>query len=403
MIPVLKEGRQYVSSPSQAPKGVAVKRGPRGGYYYEEPVKKDKKETTSKLEGKLTKDNFTFDQPIGGFGLYTYITQFDQGLKNLNDPEREYDFEIEWKTPDESLKEQYEIYKMGKDKIVSFLEWVNAVEGTPKLERYTKMLKGEKVSLHKSLGEKPLPIIWKEYKKDGTLTKDQEGRTRSLAAKYAGLKEIPVLKIKQRDMVNEDDYEEPVAPKSSVEKPKDNMEDLIKKEEKLMKKLGYIWDKYDRNIPEQKKKLDSELKVIREKEYEPLMETVMDYREEAPKDVKFSSEESEAVVRQAEAGEGGHIEYISPNEYLEFAGLDSSSFSMYSIKKIYNGVKGGHQFDIGFLNVGKDNKITGHEGRHRAAVARMFGIEKIPVAITGEGHKDFSVDKTKSQSMEELK
>ena len=34
------EGETYVASPGDAPKGTALKRGPRGGYYYEEPAGK---------------------------------------------------------------------------------------------------------------------------------------------------------------------------------------------------------------------------------------------------------------------------------------------------------------------------------------------------------------------------
>ena len=36
---VMEEGKTYVSSPAGAPKGASVKKGPRGGYYYEEPAK----------------------------------------------------------------------------------------------------------------------------------------------------------------------------------------------------------------------------------------------------------------------------------------------------------------------------------------------------------------------------
>jgi len=39
------EGKTYVSSPGDAPKGTALKRGPRGGYYYEEPAGKGSKST----------------------------------------------------------------------------------------------------------------------------------------------------------------------------------------------------------------------------------------------------------------------------------------------------------------------------------------------------------------------
>jgi len=39
-----KEGRKYVKSPADAPKGVSVKRGTHGGYYYEPVVNLELKE-----------------------------------------------------------------------------------------------------------------------------------------------------------------------------------------------------------------------------------------------------------------------------------------------------------------------------------------------------------------------
>ena len=42
----------YVSSPGDAPKGVALKRGPRGGYYYDEPVKGEPKKEEPSLKQK---------------------------------------------------------------------------------------------------------------------------------------------------------------------------------------------------------------------------------------------------------------------------------------------------------------------------------------------------------------
>ena len=50
---IFEEGRTYYNNPSEAPKGVALKRGPRGGYYTEEPVgKKDGGKATATNIGK---------------------------------------------------------------------------------------------------------------------------------------------------------------------------------------------------------------------------------------------------------------------------------------------------------------------------------------------------------------
>ena len=42
------EGKTYVNSPAEAPEGVALKTGPKGGKYYDEPVKKETPKTNEK-------------------------------------------------------------------------------------------------------------------------------------------------------------------------------------------------------------------------------------------------------------------------------------------------------------------------------------------------------------------
>jgi len=48
------EGKTYVNSPAEAPKGIVLKRGPRGGYYYDEPISNEPKREEPKFN-KATK------------------------------------------------------------------------------------------------------------------------------------------------------------------------------------------------------------------------------------------------------------------------------------------------------------------------------------------------------------
>ena len=50
---MFKEGRTYYNNPSEAPKGVALKRGPRGGYYTDAPVGKGKEDSIDNKNYKL--------------------------------------------------------------------------------------------------------------------------------------------------------------------------------------------------------------------------------------------------------------------------------------------------------------------------------------------------------------
>ncbi len=154
-----------------------------------------------KLSGKLTKDNFKFGQKIGAFKLYTDLLEFDADLKHIDDPQREYDFEIEWKSPDDALWEQFiqsgDFKKHGKD---SYNSWIEFAKNSPNIERFVKKLRGDYTGTSRAghyKGE-PLPIIVTEYNKDNKLMDFQEGRTRALASKIVGLRQIPILKAIHR-------------------------------------------------------------------------------------------------------------------------------------------------------------------------------------------------------------
>ena len=112
------EGKTYVTSPGDAPKGTALKRGPRGGYYYEEPAGKGDttKQVPSEMkynphekgEGELMKDyglskGQKIKTPSGEMGKVIGMTH--DGLIASVDSEgnRHSDF-----TPDEVTKDDKE-------------------------------------------------------------------------------------------------------------------------------------------------------------------------------------------------------------------------------------------------------------------------------------------------------
>ena len=61
----LNEGRTYIKSPNEAPEGASVKRGPKGGYYYEEPAGKGEKKPKGEWK-HAPRGGFYYDNPSGG-------------------------------------------------------------------------------------------------------------------------------------------------------------------------------------------------------------------------------------------------------------------------------------------------------------------------------------------------
>jgi len=120
------------------------------------------------------------------------------------------------------------------------------------------------------------------------------------------------------------------------------------------------------------------------------------------KNVKFGNGDT-GVVREAQKGNGGHIEMMSPDDFLKLTNVkDDDDAAVFgnerSLIKIIKGVSSGNEFQPGFLDYSK-GKITDHEGRHRALAAKVMGIKKIPVGIIGIDHGSFDVNKTKHQDI----
>ena len=125
------------------------------------------------------------------FELYTDLPDFDESLIHY-DEDRKYNFKLEWKSPEAALQEQYEQRPSGarNGEDPSFETWLLMSSSNPKTYSYARQMKEEPTKL--------FPVIVTEYSSTGERIKFQEGRTRALAAKIAGLKSIPVLRATHR-------------------------------------------------------------------------------------------------------------------------------------------------------------------------------------------------------------
>jgi hypothetical protein len=77
----------------------------------------------------------------------------------------------------------------------------------------------------------------------------------------------------------------------------------------------------------------------------------------------------------------GKVIWMSPDKFLKLASplLDPVD---YTLKDLEAKMKNNTPIDFLMLRVDPErNKIIGHEGRHRATVAKKLGIEKVPVLI----------------------
>lgn len=91
---------------------------------------------------------------------------------------------------------------------------------------------------------------------------------------------------------------------------------------------------------------------------------------------------------EGDVGWKGKIVWMDPDKFLRLAApLPDTHFSQNSLKRIEQRYK--DQLPVDFLILWVDmvkRKVVGHEGRHRATVAKKMGIEKVPVFIyTGSG------------------
>lgn len=146
----------------------------------------------------------------------------------------------------------------------------------------------------------------------------------------------------------------------------------------------------------------AKFKKKRMKEAYPLTHKILNYRDPNPPKFINWDYTDVVIVTRSLRNEGGHIEKISPDEFLRLAGGDDWAEDKYefvhlsSIFWLYNNVKKTKEMPVGFIEVrplASDSKILevhGHEGRHRALVLKMLNFKEMPVAIYGENHEKFS-------------
>lgn len=81
------------------------------------------------------------------------------------------------------------------------------------------------------------------------------------------------------------------------------------------------------------------------------------------------------------AGWKGKIVWMSPDKFLSLV-HPLMDIDKHSSKNLEDRMKKGQPIDFLVLVVDADeNKVTGHEGRHRATIAKKLGIEKVPVLV----------------------
>ena len=153
----------------------------------------------------------------------------------------------------------------------------------------------------------------------------------------------------------------------------------------ITNEINRAWTKYP------KAKREQYLRKVEHKQLNPLIQKVVAHREYLGHKLRVKADEK--VTRQALKGEQGHIQMLKPKEFLQKASFGVSLPKMF---KLYKGYKNGRPYTITTLQV-KGNKVIGHQGRHRAYVATMFGVKKIPVAIVGREQSYFNVKKARPQ------
>lgn len=81
-------------------------------------------------------------------------------------------------------------------------------------------------------------------------------------------------------------------------------------------------------------------------------------------------------------GREAHIEFMSPDEYLNSVGLMSdkakNEHSIARIEKYKKAAMAGSKFPLPYLDY-REGNFSGQEGIHRTIMAKELGIEKIPV------------------------
>ena len=81
------------------------------------------------------------------------------------------------------------------------------------------------------------------------------------------------------------------------------------------------------------------------------------------------------------AGWKGKIVWMTPDKFLSLAHPLTDPQQL-RLKDLEDKIAAGKPMDFLVLKVDpKRNKVVGHEGRHRATVAKKLGIEKVPVLV----------------------
>ena len=230
------------------------------------------------------------------------------------------------------------------------------------------------------------PTIVRDKEKKNILNKTQAGLAVGHNVAY------PQVRAQAQNKESVDEFYYNIVPERT-KNIKSNMLENFKKDDKdTHRRFDEVWDKDEANKYNTKEERNEELKKLRHEYLYPRRDEVLTYRE--PINVQFGKGDT-PLARQASAGEGGHIEWMTPDQFLNLA--TPANINQSSIINIVDSIKKGNVYEPGFLEIDNNNQVYGHEGRHRAYAAKIMMLKHIPVAIVGSGHQLFNVYTTKKE------
>ena len=167
--------------------------------------------------------------------------------------------------------------------------------------------------------------------------------------------------------------------------PKKSFNNLYKIELAFNKEINKIWKDKDKSLISQEE-FKKRLSKLRPKS-EANLQKMLDVREKPKKELKFVSRWGNRREEDT-LGAGKWVE-MSPEEFQRYVPLkDKNGFILGGtrIKRVKDYINKTGEIDKPYFEINEYNKVIDHEGRHTIAVAKIFGVKKVPVYVYGEGH-----------------
>jgi len=370
----LVERRIYIQQPSDAPKGVAIQKGVRGGHYYDT---KNIPHTTPAQPHEVKPVGKFFKQvsPFGGSKKAVTI-QHELSKKIPNIPKVINYKGDAWKYEMDKMPGiKVDLAELTKDEKKHIYDEVERITSQIKDAGYlypdihTGNVMYDRDTGFVSLVDFDQVHDWTTPEEAKANNEVHDSQT-ILNFRLADFKKILDKGVRERPS-----GEEVISNMTKLDKEVDDMWTVAKK-------TGTTPDK-------------DKLHKFFDDKMAPALKKVLNHREPTPKGVEFTYDDY-GVVSDAKAGNGGHIQFMTPDQFLKSVGASSVDKQVKiatpsSLKYLYDKIKKDKKFGAGFLDF-DGNTITGHEGRHHAMMAKILQIPKIPVAIIGKNHDKFNPD-----------